>query len=206
MMRLKTRDVAPPETEPGDSFRFTHPETGHKSAAIDWWTWRDRIVAHRKANQLPLVTMEEAEHQLCQTLPPEWCSQSNGHRSVNTRLSLGDIWEGTKAHANLLLGRTDTVSQAEADRRARICVGCFLRVRPQGCGACHKMSEFVGDAAKLKTAHDAFLEGYACAACGCSLKPVVWFPLAVLEENDTHQELYPSEFCWRSKRSPNYQS
>lgn len=205
-MQLKNRDISPP-----DFFRFTHPETGFVSQAIDWYTWQENIAAHRKANKLPPITPEEAEAQLCETLPPGHCKHAPAEKKnrswVNTRLRFGDIAQGMKAYLALITSGFKTVSQEEADRRARICSGCYLRITPQGCGACVKLSRLItGELARKKTAHDSHLANKACAVCSCGVQSIVHFPMPLLEQADTpeKQALYP-DFCWRQKTGMNYQ-
>lgn len=207
MQVLKNRDLCPPEITGGDSFRYTHSETLHKSTANTHYDWWNRIVEHRKANALPPITQADAENQLCQQLGPEWCQHDNPNsRSwVNTRLSWGDIAEGAKAYLRFALSGFTTVSQAEADRRARLCAGCFLNVLVQGCGACAKIATLItGDVAKKATPYDGTLK--ACAACKCPNKATVHFPIDLLEQADPSDEKQPAftDFCWRKKSSPNY--
>lgn len=204
MMRLKDRSRVVP-----DNFRYFHAETKHQTTGPDWWTWRDRIFEHRKSNELPLPAnmMELAEDQLCRQLSPEWCDRSEADKNfVSTRLTWADIVQGATSYVKQLFStKQPMVEQAEADRRARICAGCFLNVNPQGCGACQKMAEFViGDVAAKSTPYDSELK--ACAVCACPNKATVWFHMELLEEHDTPQKqaMYPPEFCWRSKGSPNY--
>lgn len=205
-MILKTLDTAPP-----DFYRFTHPETGYESKAIDPYTWMDDIIAHRKANNLPPITFEAAQEQLCETLPPGWCqhpkSEQKAHRYVNTRLKWSDIVAGIKPYIGFMLG--GTASQAEADRRARICSSCYLRVQPQGCGACVKIARLItGNVAGKKTAHDHHLVNRACGVCACPVASLVWFPMPTLEKPEVDspekQQLYPP-FCWRKRDGENYQ-
>lgn len=206
MQVLSNRDIAPPEISGGDSFRYTHSETAHVSKAMDWHTWQQLIREHRKGNNLPPVSPDEADHQMCQQLPPAWCSHSENNRLfVETRLSLGDILTGAAAYAKLAMTGFDTVSQSEANRRARICAGCFLNVNLQGCGVCGKMATLItGDVAKKKTEHDATLK--ACAACRCPNRATVHFPFSILEQADPNDEKQPffTDFCWRKKTSDNY--
>jgi hypothetical protein len=206
MQVLNNRDLAPPELTSGDSFRFTHPETMHVSAASEYYTWQERIRDHRKANNLPPISAATVEDQLCKQLPPEWCSHAENNRAwVNTRFSWGDIVTGAVAYVKLAVSGFQTVSQPEADRRARICAGCFLNVNAQGCGACGKMGELItGDIAKKKTQFDAALK--ACAACLCPNRATVHFPLEILEAADPNDEKQPlfTDFCWRKKSSDNY--
>lgn len=206
MQVLNRRDIAPPEISGGDSFRFTHKETAHTSKASDYFTWQDRIRDHRKANALEPVSPVESEHQLCQQLPPEWCSHSENNRPwVNTRLSWSDLWSGAVAYVKLMASGFQTVSQNEANRRARICAGCYLNVTLQGCGACSQMAELItGEVAKKRTDYDDALK--ACAACLCPNKATAHFPLELLEGADPNDEKQArfTEFCWRNKTSENY--
>ncbi len=192
---LSRREICPP-----DGFRFVHPETGHASVAMDWWTWQEKIRDHRKANNLPIISEATADEQMCKQLAPDWCSHSDNNRSwVNTRLSFGDIAAGVMAYARLALSGFKTVDQTEADRRARICAGCYLLIAPQGCGACSQMANLiVGDIAQKTTAYDAALGPKACAACRCPAKSIVHFPLKELDRADdaNKQEAF-SDFCWR---------
>lgn len=203
-MILKNRDQTPP-----DGFVYCH-ETGYVSRAIDSYNWYEDIRKHREANQLPPITMEQAEEQLCETLPPGHCTHSLPEQRsrpwVNTRLRWRDVVEGTKAYLTFIASGFQSVSQAEADRRARICASCYLKVTPQGCGSCVKISRLiVGDVAGKKTAHDSFIAQQACGACACPLQPIVHFPLALLEraDNDAKQTAFV-DFCWRKKGGENY--
>lgn len=206
-MLLKNREKSPP-----DFYRYTHAETGHVSEAIDWHTWQEKIRSHRAGNNLPPITPEQAEEQLCQILPPGWCKhpdkERKTHRWINTRLRFRDIADGTKAYVSLILSGFQTVSQSEADRRAAICSGCFLRVLPDGCAACVKLSRLItGDIARKTTAYDQHITNRACAACGCHLASVVHFPMSALEkpqvDSPEKQERYP-DFCWRKRDGVNY--
>lgn len=203
MQVFLNRDHTPP-----DGFYYRHPETGFESRAIDIHTWMEGIHAHRKANALPPITEEQATEQNCLTLPPGWCRHAQPkNKFVNTRLRWGDIVEGAKAYIALIASGFQTVSQEEADRRAKVCSSCYLRVQPQGCGSCVKLSRIiVGDIARKKTAHDNHLANRACGVCACPLASVVWFPMSALDKTDSpeKQAQWPS-FCWRQKTSVNYQ-
>lgn len=209
MRRLKRKDIGPP-SPPGvsdaGSFRFIHTETLHTSAAGHWHGWREAILAHRKANNLsiPDNMMEIAENQLCDTLPPQWCTHAPENQWVNPRFGLRDLRDGMKAFALLMLGGFDFVSQEEADRRAYICAGCTRQANPEGCGSCNKVAKLIiGDVAKRKTPYDAKLK--SCAICKCVNAVAVHFPMKAIETTDTpeKQAAYPT-WCWRSKTSEAY--
>lgn len=207
MLRLRDKQKGVP-----DHFRFTHPEDGWVSKGINWWEmWEGSdgsVVKHRQGNGYPPVTEAEVENQLCEQIGPAYCQQDRPgqHRFVSTRLRWGDIVEGAKAYVTLIASGFQTVSQEEADRRAKVCASCYLRVQPQGCGACVKISRLiVGDIARKKTAHDHHLVNRACGVCACPLASVVWFPMSALDKTDSpeKQAQWPS-FCWRQKQSANY--
>lgn len=169
----------------------------------------ESIRAHRKANTLPPVSEDQAMDQLCKTLPPGWCKHEEEGRSfVNTRLRFGDIANGMRAYLSLITSGFQTVDQAEADRRAKICASCYMNITPQGCGACVKLSRLVtGDLAQKKTAHDKHLVNKACAVCHCGTQSIVHFPMLLLNKADTSdkQEAYPN-FCWRKRDGENYRN
>lgn len=203
-MRFNSVNHSPP-----DFWRFTDPDTGFVSKAVDHYNWMLQINAHRKGNGLPKITEAVAEDQLCQQMPPGWCHHSDDEQSsrswVNTRLRWSDIVEGTKAYLSFIASGFESVEQPEADRRARICSSCFLNVQVQGCGSCVKLASLVtGTVAGKKTPYDDNLVNKACAACGCPSRSIVHFPMNLLDQADTaeKQEKYAS-FCWRKHGSEN---
>lgn len=208
---LETNTVVPADNE-NRNFRYLHQETGHWSESSiysdgDTGGLIEKYLAHRKSNGLPIPEDYEAvvQDQMCQTLPPEWCKRQKGQSWVSTRFSSEDFLDGMKAFGRLMLGGFNFVTQAEADRRARICANCYYNVDLPGCTSCRKVASYLtGDVALKKTAYDEKLK--ACAVCKCSIQAMIWFPMDILEANDTpeKQALYPIEFCWKSKASPNY--
>lgn len=203
MLRLKDRSKGVP-----DSYRYTHSESGFISTGVNWWDMWDSIVKHRAANGYPPITEADAEDQLCKQLGPNFCEQEQpgSFNFVNTRLKFRDIIEGAIAYAAFLLG--NTVSQEEANRRARICSSCYFRVQPQGCGACVKIGQLItGNVANKKTPHDRHLVNKACAICSCPSQSLVWFPMPMLEKPEVDspekQASYPA-FCWRKQNGENY--
>lgn len=205
MQVLSNRDMAPPELIGGDSFRYTHVETGERSAATDYYTWQTKIKDHRKGNNLPPLSPAEAEDQLCRQLPPGWCEGSDPNRPfVDTRFTVGDVADVMKVFVSFAGSGFQFVSQEEANRRARICLGCYNNVNVAGCGACRQLAGFVtGTIAQRSTPHDAALK--VCGVCRCVNRAQVHVPLSALDAKDSpeKQALYPS-FCWQKKGGDNY--
>lgn len=197
---LSRRDVCPP-----DGFAYTHAETGHKSTAMDHYSWMERVREHRKANGLAPITQTQAEDQLCRLLPPEWCKGDDPNRPfIEPRMSLNDVWDAMKVFAKFALGGFRFVDQAEATRRARICVGCYANMNVSGCGACHQLAGVIsGELAQRSTPHDAALR--VCGVCRCMNRAQVHIPMDALEAKDSpdKQALYPS-FCWLRVGGENY--
>lgn len=200
---LKNRDHCPP-----DFFRSTDRDTGHKIEARTYYDWIASARQHRVANSLPIPDDFEAQlnTELCAQLPPEWCEGSDPHRPwVDIRFSLTDVGDAMRVFANLALSGFNLVSQDEATRRARICVGCYNNVNVQGCGACQKLGSFItGSLAQRKTPHDEALN--VCGVCRCLNKAQVHVPIDSLAAKDSpeKQALYPS-FCWLKQDGENYQ-
>ena len=206
MQRLIDRSLVPPLDNENRHFRYIH-ETGHWSVASTYFDWMDRIYAHRKSNNLPIPADldAQAENQLCEQLPPEWCERTKDDSWVSTRFGLDDFLNGMKAFGRLMAGGFAFVPQAEADRRARICANCYYNTNIPGCLTCKKLADYVtGDVAKQHTAFDDRLK--SCAVCKCSNQAQVHFRMEDLPDNAEHQPLYPKAFCWKSKLSPNYVS
>lgn len=212
MLRLRDKSKGVP-----DFFRYTHAEDGWVSTGINWWDmWENSegsVVKHRNGNGYPPVTEAEVENQLCEQIGPAYCQQddpgSPTARFVNTRLKWSHIVEGVKPYLKFLVGAITPVSQTEADRRARVCASCYLRVNPQGCGSCVKIARLItGEIAGKKTQHDSHLVNRACAVCACPVASLVWFPMPILEtpevDSPEKQKAYP-DFCWRKRGAVNYQ-
>lgn len=189
MRLLKNKSVCPPDPL---FFSYTHPETGHRSTAIDFYSWIEKCKDHRRANDLPIPSdfEEVAQDQLCSTLDSDWCSYEKEGTWVNMRLALSDIVTVTKALLDSAVG--NFVSQEEAERRAKICSMCHFNTNVGGCGVCHQLANLI--APGKTTSQDANLK--SCAVCGCQLRAKNWIQLDTLRNNlqSARQDAYPS-FC-----------
>ena len=198
MQLLKRLDVSPP-----DQFRYVDPDTGWLNRQMAYDTWVLKQKEHRRANGLPVPDDLEAlmQDQVCRTIGPEWCEYANDGSFVNLRFTLGDVVTYTKALIAALTG--NYVSEEEANRRARICAGCYLNVTVGGCGACHQLNNLV--ASDRSTPYDESLRN--CAVCKCFNKFQVHVPLTILSSHSSgeRQAQYPN-FCWLKVDGLNYRA
>ena len=195
MRRLRNPEIVVP-----DGFRYVDRDTQTVLHAFDYFTWIERINLHRSSNHLPPITSDVAEDQLCQTLPPDWCEyEKEGGGWVSTRVLWTDVVTLTKALWASFRG--NYVSQAEAERRAKICASCYLNVSVGGCGACTGLAGIV--AQDRSTLVDRLLG--SCAVCRCYNRSQIHFPLDILSAHATPvvQAKYPS-FCWQRLDGDNY--
>jgi len=94
------------------------------------------------------------------------------------------------------------VSQAEATRRAGICVQCKLNTTVRGCTGCAQITSFVFKIiGAKKTPYDSKLK--QCGNCGCPLAAKVWITKSDLLERQQvaeNLETYP-DHCWMKQEA-----
>jgi hypothetical protein len=185
-------------------FRYLCRETGKWITAPSWielvaWTKR-----HFEANQIPIRLMLEAEieDQLCSTLPPGFCEQSD---PIQQRRAAQIARPGIKevdSFTRLLVKRwtgKGLVSQDEAEAHGRVCLGCPYNQAPDGCTSCSSDAtkeaiEFALGTGKKSTPHDGLLK--SCLLCKCHLRSKVWCrPEDIRAASPDLVELLP-EWCW----------
>jgi len=188
---------------PPDGYRYVFPEDGYVVHAWTYTDWVNEAGLHLRANgkEIPFDLGEQMEEQMCQTLPPGWCSYDDPNRArPNVSLSWGDFIPALSTFKRWLDSGKETVSQEEADRRALICSRCYLNVNITGCSGCQRLIADVVVAKKSK--FDESIRG--CAVCKCVLRAKVHFPIKTLDsENEKLQSMYPNH-CWLKKDGPNY--
>lgn len=197
MLKLLDTTSVPP-----GGFRYLCPETSTWVQAPSFMELISAASRHRAANKLgiPEGFREQVESQLCSTMPPGVCRHESGvAHSGQRRLSISDVISATKTLGQWFLKGTPKVSQAEADRRATICLSCPMNQQFDGCNTCaekdirNAIVSFMGDST---TPYDAQLA--TCFTCGCTLKAAVWFPLDLLQKNmpDNVKSDLP-DHCWK---------
>jgi hypothetical protein len=192
-------------TIPPDGMRYFQPETRMTIRGGDYWDLFVQVEKHRKVNNIPLGPLwkEEVEDQLCKTLPPGFCKEIEpGKRSigVTTRVGWEDLERGMAVMIDWASQGRPHVSQELAEKRARICIGCYYNVNlASGCHACQGVVNMIYRAVGgSRTSLDAMLK--QCAVCKCSNQAQVHFPVEVLAEG-TPDEMIPlfPEFCWKKE-------
>lgn len=192
-----------PTSVPPGGFRYLCPETQTRITAASFAELLAAAETHRKGNNLPVSQdfKTEVEEQLCSIMPPGTCRHGAGVvMSGPRRLTFADVVSATKTLGSWLLKGTPKVEQAEAERRAGICLSCPMNQNFDGCTSCAEkelreaMVSFMGDS---RTPYDARL--HTCFACGCTLKAAIWFPLEILRKGMTPEitEALPAH-CWKA--------
>lgn len=185
---------------PPDGYRFTHPETGHKSFSLDKRSWLQAIYKYRADNGFPQVDPADCIDQLCKLLPPGWCAYESGEKPswyINTRLGVRDVMRGTKAMAQFIIAGAPLVSKEKAAERALVCSRCYFNVPISGCSPCVGLSSAIlAISGANKTPSDASLR--SCAVCACSTKAKVWMPTEIIAKSTTEEQMqrFP-DFCWQ---------
>lgn len=186
---------------PPDNYRFTHPETGHKTESTDWKEWLKAIRKYREDNGFPVINEADIWDQFCKLLPPGLCTYESGEKPdwyVSTRLGVRDVLNGTKVLASFVVAGMPLVSRELAESRSRVCASCYFNIRISGCSPCvglQGLIESIGGS--IKTRADASLE--SCAVCKCSNLAQTRLPIEILRRGVTDDQMpkWPS-FCWKA--------
>lgn len=139
----------------------------------------------------------ECMHRICLTLPRSACLGSENDGDIRTqRLTLQKLKDFILAVISTVRSAAKNepvfVSQAEADRRASICVPCEYNddVNCAGCSGILTLANIF--------LRNRYVKGQprlgGCGVCGCFLTVAVWASDNVLGRLEKHE--YP-EHCWR---------
>lgn len=189
MYKLKNHAVKPPGGIDHGSFFYKQPETGMEFDKDSLFETVAAVSVHRTTNGLAraseVETGDDVEDQICKRVGHQWCRNMKAEQ-WGFRLGWDDIKAGTKTLATqavrTLQGQVPWVVQAEAERRAAICVKCFANRRGGGCLSCGFMDlvrEVISHTcADVQTKVDDRLN--SCECCGCLLKCKVHYKDSVL--------------------------
>jgi hypothetical protein len=201
-----------PNTVPPGGFRFLQAETRTWIEAPDYMEFFARVKAHRQANNIPLDQFwaEKVENQLCESLPPGLCKQSDPlgtSRNVFGRITWDQVYNGTTTLAAWAFKGFPKVDQDKAAGRGDICSRCHYNVSVQGtCAACGHLQNLAASFTGGRvTAADHYLK--ACAVCRCSLRVKVWATIEAIAAGTPETELpkYP-DWCWIPKEIQEYRT
>lgn len=163
----------------GGGFHYTDPNSGMDIFGTTFQMVIDRTVEHRRANGYPigLGLVDEIEEQLCLTYPNE-CTEGDGSIPRKTQHTLQDIVNGTRVMLAFKSSGSNIVSREEAERRAKICIGCpynasFIKPCSGICQELRSLVNWIID--QQGTQYDSKL--HSCNLCGCFLQASIWLRL-----------------------------
>lgn len=196
--------LAYPSSPPrGGLYRLNNKEKGIVAEGYIIDQVLERVRKYRIANGIPIGLNFEQEviDEICEHYPLECIQYDPTIPDHNRRLGLNDIMHGTTVMAKHWLGGSETVSDEEALRRAKICANCRYNVqfsKPCG-GICPELKKLVTSIlGTKKTPMDSNLK--SCAICACYLSASVWLPLETQcvgvddEQKKTFQKI---TWCWK---------
>lgn len=190
MLTLSDRMLIPP-----GGWRFHVAHTGHDIIAS----------SHSQLYNLVVLDLEEAgivvpidylqifNDELCHQIDIQ-CEGIAPATDETRTLTAADVTRFLKVMAAWIKNR-EMVSQAEAERRAEICVGCRYNVPVTGCSVCQGIAGKIANLIGSRTTRlDSQLRG--CAVCACENKAQVHLPLDILARGANPTTAYP-EWCWK---------
>lgn len=189
-----------PNVTPPSGFKYVVPETGMEVLAGGMDNLVVSVQRHYAVNKLPIPKNLRAviEHYLCLINPETFCRgeyEPGDQQTVNITTSA--IKEATNyASARLKWGPDKFLcSQAEADRRASICVSCPENYRGI-CTTCNGLKDYVVKAIGDRvTAYDSRLG--VCSRCSCLVKAKVHISMPAIRAVTPPADFdkYPAN-CW----------
>jgi hypothetical protein len=195
--------------KPPEGWKYTIPETGATITADFFSILRDRVLRHRKANNLPIPDDYDAflQDAACrETNPPgSRCGTATPKPRTNKPIPvlllshvqrfLETVWAAVKDRK--------FVGAETAKERVGVCMDCPLRTTmPGGCTGCFTL---LGKAEKLLAKKDAITiepdaDGFVrnvCGACGCFIPLKVWLEDSTLNKAEGDNRPAYWERCWR---------
>ncbi len=182
----------------GGGYHYTQEETSHTESADSFHQLVARVVAHRKANNLPVPfnIADIVEAQVCEGRK-ELCAEYRPKPPPNRPLTIDLALRLTRTL--VAAGGKRVECQAEADQRAAVCSMCQDNIEPQGCTGCtgsiiKRAVEFI--AGSRKTPYDKLLK--SCKHCGCFNAAQIWLPLGALQKTiDKDENAALPDHCWK---------
>lgn len=174
---------------PNGGWQYRQPQSGVAFNARTLRSLIRQIRPHREAMGYDLSEGWE------ERLEGEMIQQNPNLRQPPS-LSLDVLKRFVKTAASWFMGGGQFVEQAEADRRATICLSCpHNKSMGGGCGAlCDMTAEAAAALSNHETSAGDRLKN--CAVCSCYLKLKVWVPMEQINNEGIAEEEWPS-FCWQ---------
>ena len=195
--------------KPPEGWKYTIPETGATITADFFSILRDRVLRHRRANNLPIPDDYDAflQDAACRETNPTGsrCGTATPKPRATKPIPvlllshvqrfLETVWAAVKDRK--------FVSAETAKERVSVCMDCPLRTTmPGGCTGCFTL---LGKAEKLLAKKDAVTiepdaDGFkrdVCGACGCFIPLKVWLEDSTLNKAEGDNRPAYWERCWR---------
>lgn len=174
---------------PNEGWPYRQPESGELFRARTWRSLVRLIRPHREA--MGYDTSEGWEERLEGEV-----LEQNPHLREPPTLSLDVLKRFVKTAASWFVGGGQFVDQAEANRRASVCVSCHHnRSASGGCGTlCEMTAEATQALSGHSTPHDDKLKN--CAVCSCFNRLKIWIPMDQINNDGISNEDWPN-FCWQ---------
>lgn len=189
---------------PRNGFIYVHPET-HEIFRHNYYDeLKKRVLNYFRLHNYPIGIDwdRQFDENVCRNSPHLDCTDFNPDRiDISASLSLSDIVRGTSVLGQFEIAGSPIVTQAEAERRAGICVRCPHNVTfSKSCrGICDKLKQLVFQiVGNRTTSKDSQL--HSCRICKCYNVAQVHLPLDILRSEVTPEmdALWP-EFCWKKE-------
>lgn len=191
-----------PRQTPPDGWTYTQPETQTRMEDLDGLDALAAIVAqHRVYKGLDRASLEEVkldiQRQICAGMPPGICRAEPGENyepvhDQSRRLTLDKIQSFSIAIFEWIRTGGVLVDEEEAQRRAKICLGCPFNKAPSAC-ACAGLWVMVKALIPFKRQIDNL---HVCGICGCVNGVKVLMPLDVLKASISGRDLKFPAHCW----------
>lgn len=192
--------LRPVTTSPAGGFSYTQEETGHKISNRTFAGLLAEVIAHRKANNLPVpFNIDDiVESHVCSE-HPHYCKETDV--KVPRRLQQVTLELAVRFTKTLFYAAGERVGQGMAESRAEVCSTCEDNVDPIGCSGCtrgiiKKVISFV--TGSKTTSKDSQLK--SCRHCGCFNAAQIWMPIDALQKliSEEENEALPPH-CWKKK-------
>lgn len=202
-MKLVERSLGPP-----GGWKYTQPESGVVFTGISYAQLVEKVLKHRRGNQYDTSAGWESrfEEEFCQQnqlVGTQWCPCENEAPKEARRVGLEDVRRFLNSAAKAIKAGGDVfVDQAEAERRASICVagpdgnGCINNAIVPACYGCNGVRDLILKVRGSRTTvQDSKLR--QCMVCGCDNKVKIWLKESVMD----NEGLEFPDHCWLKKDS-----